>query len=502
MAVERKKFEFDEEKFIITNLILITDLCKDILPITEPSYFKSKGIHTIIGWMKTHYAAYGEAIGTKISEYYDINANTLDSGVKEQIHNILEHLSAKADNEVHNIAYLKDRALALYRKKFYENQIKAANIHIENGHVDRAEEALATRFNGGVLKSQAKRLDDSDLLNESIESLFRSEEKDVFFRFEGRLGEFLPDLEQGWLVSFVAPPKTGKTVMLIETVVSAVIQRKNVVFFSFEMPLKQILTRVTKRITGMASPEGGTYEVPVFDCVKNQEGSCILSTRTGSGDLCARGGSAVYDPDKRWTVCTACRGKQGFIPATWKEKVEKSAVTEAQFRTRVNAFMKYYAKYCRSIFHPSRTANAKTLISDLDALIQDENFIPDLVVIDYADLLTTENGGGVKRLELDDIWESLRSLGQDRMALVVTASQTSKGAVEAKYIRPTDIAEDFSKIAKVDLGIGLAQTEEMKLAGILNANMVASRHGAFIVSNVCSILQDPKAMQGVLDSDF
>ncbi len=295
----------------------------------------------------------------------------------------------------------------------------------------------------------------------------------------------------------------------METLIAAVLQRKNVVFFSYEMPLQQINTRILKRITGMATPEGGNFDIPVFDCAKNQDGSCTLPLRTGFNDLVDRSGSnptiRSYSREIDWIPCTACRNDRRnnqYDPASWKVSLYKPAQTETEFRKKVDAFMKLYARYCRCIFHPSRSAEVSVIESELDTLIARENFIADLTVLDYADLVKAKSNIGQKRLELDDIWESLRSLGQQRRMAVITASQTSKQAVEAKFIKQTDIAEDFSKIAKVDLGVGLAQTEDMKLAGILNANIVAYRHGPFLTSKVCTILQDNEAMQGILDSDF
>jgi len=503
--MERKKVSFDEDKFVLLNLILSTPLCREVIHQTDEMYFKSKGVKVVLGWIKTHYKKYKECLGTKINDYYELETDSLDPSVKEQIQNILEHLSSIESSELHNIEYLKNRAYSLYRKKFYENQLAAANVYMENGELDKAEQALSKRFQHSDVVTQAKRLDDPDLISRSMELLFRDEDKDPFFKFEGRLGEFIGELEGGWLVSFVAPPKTGKTVMLVESLVSAIMQKKNTIFFSFEMPLHQIHARFLRRITGLADPGGGTYEVPVFDCAKNQDASCILPCRVGYGDLTDNSGSTPrimpYSDTIDWTVCDVCRGTKEFVPASWKVKVKKDPTTESEFRKNIDSYLRLYAKYCRSVFFPSRSASIEDLQGEINALIERENFIPDVIIIDYADLMRHLSGKD-KRLQLDDIWESLRALGQSMLVLVITASQTSKAAVDSIYIKSTDIAEDFSKIAKLDLGIGLAQTEAMKDANVLNSNIIAYRHGGFLISKVCAILQDPAAMQGHLDSEY
>jgi len=505
MAIKRKPAEFDEEKLIVTNLILSTDLCKKVLIATDPSFFNSKGVKVIIGWVKDHYSKYGEALGQRINEYYEINSAGLEPAIKDQVGNILEHLSEVNGTEVHNIDYLKDRAFTLYRKKFFENQIKVANACISKGDIPGAEAALVERFQYSEIISEAKVLNDKDLINESIQYIFKDEEQDVFFKFEGRFGDFVGVIEPGWLISFIAPPKTGKTVLLVEALISAIMQRKNVVFFSFEMPLKQLVARILRRVTGLCSPAGGTYYVPIFDCQSNQGGTCTKPERTGYGDnmnhMTDPPSVKEFEPDSDWVTCDACRGTKDFIPAAWKIPVRKDAVSESIFRRNVNSFMNLYAKFARLIFYPSRTCSIDMMNAELDVLIQRENFISELIMADYGDLIKPKKGKE-KRHELDEIWEGLRTMGQSRQNAVITASQTNQKAVDSRYIKQTDIAEDFSKLAKLDVGIGLASTTDMKAAGILNANIVASRHYEFLISNTCTLLQDLGAMQGHLDSEY
>ena len=508
MALKRRGYDRDEEQFMVVNLIKSTPLCREVLHATDETLFKSKGLQVIIKWMYKHYGDYREAIGEKINDYFHEEKDFIDEDVCSQIYNTLEHLSGLPDTDINNVPYLKDRAFTLLRKKFFENKLKKANLQMSEGKFEQAEETIAKRFAYSEIVSKAVRLDDKALLQDAIRLLFRDEDEDPFFKFEGRFGSFIKIIEPGWLVSFIAPPKTGKTIWMVETLITAIMQHKNVVFFSFEMPTTQIVARMLKRITGFVNEEGGTFHVPIFDCVKNQWGDCENEGREGYSDLKVQEEGqptrvATYEERDDWIPCSVCRGTKDFKPASWKEPVEKDSIDEVQLAKKVSSFMKLYAKHCRIVFHPSKSADSTTLHTELDTLEQRENFIADMIIADYADLMKPEKGSsGQKRLDLDETWEQLRSLGQSRFCTVVTASQTSKAGVGSTFIKNTDIAEDFSKIAKLDLGIGLAQTEEMKKQGILNMNKIAYRHGSFIESYVCTILQDLEAMQGHLDSEF
>jgi hypothetical protein len=139
---------------------------------------------------------------------------------------------------------------------------------------------------------------------------------------------------------------------------------------------------------------------------------------------------------------------------------------------------------------------------ELDRLEQSENFIADVVVLDYGDLVRPKKGTGTKRFDLDEIWEDYRNIQQRRKLLFVTASQTNRGSADAKFIRATDVAEDYSKIAKLDLGIGLCQIDTMKAQGMINLNKIAFRHGEFVESHTCTVLQELSYMQSNIDSEY
>ena len=104
-------------------------------------------------------------------------------------------------------------------------------------------------------------------------------------------------------------------------------------------------------------------------------------------------------------------------------------------------------KHCRAIHIPSKTATVSDLQTEVELLRQRENFIPDVIIIDYADLIKPDSHDA-KRHQLDDIWEELRAWGQTDSALIITASQTNRLSADAQYMKATHVAEDWSKAAK------------------------------------------------------
>ena len=503
MATQINRLDYNREKQILVNLILNNEYCRRVLPALEDEYFRSKSAGTILGWIRSYYDSFKTAPKHHIKDIFETEAQGLGQDECDQIESVLTHIDQVADTENQNVDYLVDAAYKYCKSRLLELQVAAAQKHLSEGNFDLAEEALSKRFEINIKTETAVSWSDTTLIKDTIEYMVRKEDPDTaFFRFPGRMGEFFGTLERAWFVAFIAPSKRGKTIYMAETIIAAIQQRKNIVFFSLEMPTKQVFARVLKCVVGnRPGEEDYVVENPIFDCEKNQDGTCDKPNRKGFGSLLIDGEKLTYDESPGWEVCTECRGTPDFYPISWKIPAKKEKLNEAAYFKKANAFMRLYGKHCRTIFYPSKTATVSDMLNDLHALEHNENFIADIIVIDYADLIKPPRGGE-KRHTLDDIWEELRSLEQSKNVLLVTASQTNRGAVDAKYIREQDIAEDYTKIAKLDLGIGLCQTEEMKDQGLMNLNKVVYRHGEFIQSHTCTVLQELSNMQAILDSEF
>ena len=69
--------------------------------------------------------------------------------------------------------------------------------------------------------------------------------------------------------------------------------------------------------------------------------------------------------------------------------------------------------------------------SELKVLSVFENFVPDVIVLDYADIMALPPGKE-RRLQLDELWLGLRNITLDMNNLIVTASQTGRETVGGK----------------------------------------------------------------------
>jgi replicative DNA helicase len=122
-------------------------------------------------------------------------------------------------------------------------------------------------------------------------------------------------------------------------------------------------------------------------------------------------------------------------------------------------------------------ATVNTLRSHLTRLYMEKGFKPDMIIVDYADLLTPRRTYSDKRFELESIYLDLRDLGSEYDCPVWTASQANRGALDKKVITIADLAEAFNKANIADFMVALCQTTEEKRDGIMRWHVAKQRDG-------------------------
>lgn len=109
---------------------------------------------------------------------------------------------------------------------------------------------------------------------------------------------------------------------------------------------------------------------------------------------------------------------------------------------------------------PSGAASVRDVDAFLDELRDVEDFVPDVVVVDYSDELRSESYPDDTRLGQIDNVRRLRALGQVRDVPVLTASQAGKQAEGKAIVKMRDAAEAYGKNFVADVVVSLNQTEE------------------------------------------
>jgi replicative DNA helicase len=127
--------------------------------------------------------------------------------------------------------------------------------------------------------------------------------------------------------------------------------------------------------------------------------------------------------------------------------------------------------------YKTNECSVDTIRSHLTRLYMEKGFKPDVIIVDYADLLKPRRSYSDKRFELESIYLDLRDLGDEYKCPVWTASQANRGALDKKVITIADLAEAFNKANIADFMVALCQTVEEKRDGIMRWHVAKHRDG-------------------------
>ena len=114
--------------------------------------------------------------------------------------------------------------------------------------------------------------------------------------------------------------------------------------------------------------------------------------------------------------------------------------------------------------YPTKSASTRTISAHLEKLKQ-KGINPDMIIVDYADLLKpTASGFKTQELRhsLGNTYEELRGIGQVWDIPVWTASQTNRSGLNAEVITMEAISEAFSKCFVADFICSISRTIDDK----------------------------------------
>jgi hypothetical protein len=284
----------------------------------------------------------------------------------------------------------------------------------------------------------------------------------------------------------------------------ALTNRLRVAEISLEMKRKNLNARAYKRIISAGDADTTRFAYPCFDCKLNQSNECTKPSRKNRMQLLDEDGNKPdFNPTSQYRPCTSCRRTSSdYMPDTWFEVFERPAFIYSEAAKQIKSFQTMYGSdNYRAKVYPRFSATVSDIERDLDLLERTEGFVPDVISIDYADIIKPEGAHANEAfVSLDDIWKSLAGMAARRHCLVVTASQSTTAGLSKKQQGQEDVKGWRDKIGHVDLMFALNQTGAEKKNGVMRINVIAHRHEEFHEDQFCYVLQNLNTGQVELDS--
>ena len=500
VRIERKPIDNTAENQITIAMIMSTKFLTEVSPLFNPEYMKNSFAKIICFWCMDYFKNYKKAPEGHIKDIYLVEADTgMSKEDKEIIGDFLTKLSNQfVEGQGVNSDYLRDLAFVYFRKRELQIRTEQAKKYLDIDRIEEAEEQFS-KYKKMAYQTSGwfNPLDPKELLE-----VFDTKDEDVFL-LPGALGQIVGPIERDWFVAVLGVFKRGKSWCLQEMAVRASFQRLRVVFISLEMKKKNLKERLFKRLSGFGSKTGeDTFLYPTFDCTHNQLGDCVREERTNRISLCASlDDKPDFSLDMDYRPCVYCRENmlRDYKVTTWYEAIEVPKFDMKGTRKINRAIESMYGDNFRFICYPRFLASVSDIRRDLFLLEQQDGFIPDVVIVDYADILKPDTAGD-KRNQIDDIWKNLASLAAERHCIVFTASQGTRSSIYKSDMGQDDLAEWIGKLAHVDIFLGLNQSPAEKESKIIRVNLLVHRHKESDENMSALLLQQLETGQFAMDS--
>jgi replicative DNA helicase len=407
----QQNFRASTEEEIVKLILKDTDFMVGYSEFISPQLFRDK-YRPIVESSVKYWKQYGGLIPPEVL-VQDLNKSVLGVGKTQEKEDALKQTVAAIVGDPIAPDYTKDMVTAFIRMQRMENALTEA-VHTFNFANDKQ---------------------DYNSLDKIVESVNRASEPFVFnqpeffvkeldVRLERRkdiaegilkrdgIGTGIPGIdkrmpyggpERGQLCMFLAPTGRGKSIALKHCSYAAALQGLSIVYFSLELPKDMLLDRMDSMVS----------KIPIHQLIEERN-------------------QVKKEID---IIINEIPLENGFGEIAFLECP------------------------CSSTVHTFR--------NELTHLKRRYQFEPDVIVVDYMDLMisTRRFKEGAWR-DQQEVARELRAFGAERKALVWTASQTNRSAInkveEGEMISDAEAAESYSKQSVADLIISLNQTKEQR----------------------------------------
>lgn len=149
-------------------------------------------------------------------------------------------------------------------------------------------------------------------------------------------------------------------------------------------------------------------------------------------------------------------------------KENKDEIKEKVSRLKGGLMIKYY---------PPKGITANTIAAHID-MVRQTKFQPDLIIIDYADLLvSTSSKNNSDYAEQGGIYIDLRAMSGEYQIPIWTASQTNRSAIDSEVIQADKIADSYAKVMNADFIISVSRKDADKLNNTARFHVMKNRFG-------------------------
>jgi len=126
--------------------------------------------------------------------------------------------------------------------------------------------------------------------------------------------------------------------------------------------------------------------------------------------------------------------------------------------------------------YPTGKASINTIESHIKKCV-DLDFKPDLIIIDYVDLLRSKRNSRERKEEIDDIYISTKGLARELNLPIWSVSQVNRAGAKDDIIEGDKAAGSYDKMMVTDVAISLSRKRQDKVNGTGRFHIMKNRYG-------------------------
>jgi len=481
MNFVRRQIDTQIERNLITGMIVSDRFLKECQSFFRRELLQVPFCQIISDWCVTYFEKYKEAPLKTIEDIFEAKKRTsLDDVQSSLIHDFINELSMEyMEMKDFNVQYMLDQSEKYMRQQALKALCNDITTSLLSDDIEESE-SLVTNYSRLTRPSTrgVNVLVDKEAMEDALK------EEDTLFCLPGVWGEMVGPLVRGDFLGIMAPFGRNKTFALIEIALHSLKKGFKTVFISLEMTQRQIMRRIMKNLM-RETLQPSVVRIPVLDCALHQLNECANPNRI----QCGCGLKEIIEVPKEHKPCTVCKNSVNFVPVIYFVlKKTRGIDVERMFKRSLRIQKMVGEGQLRLLCFPGGSVTMNDLRACLDNIEYYENFVPSVILTDYADFFKPVGSFRETRHQIDEIWKSHRSLAQERDCLVGTVTHTNKETLERK-IRQSDPAEDSRKLWHLTKAFALDQTDEERRKDIISVSMMKIREEGFSVSDEVKILQ-------------
>jgi len=447
-----KKRTASEERQILIGMIVDPIVLGRIAFKYQKQMFRSRFGNLIATWCVQYFHKYQKAPMKQIESLFESwSDKTQDKDLVRSTSTFLESLNGqyKKMERQSNSDFIIDMAGSYCNEVQVERLVESVQAHLDMGQSSEATQLVSdfNRIEMGVGQG-------IDILQdeEAIKAAF-ADTADSIVQYPGELGNFFKHtFSRDSFVAFMGPEGRGKSFWLMDVCYRAMLQRQKVAFFEVgDQSQNQIMRRLMIRAARHPRyPKDIDYPTKMRQVQKVEDGVMVSGIDVDT---------KIKNYTKKLNVKKAMKACQKVM----KEKIRSEE------------------SYFRLSCHPNSTLK----VEGIENIVQDwirGGWIPDVIAIDYADILNMDYQGLEGRDRINESWKRLRRLSQTYHCLVLTATQADAESYDRTTMSMRNFSEDKRKFAHVTAMLGLNQTGAEKKKSLMRLNYLKLRDDEFLQS--------------------